>query len=134
MPFGRTHVRLLVDVLGLACSINSRCGRVLTMRTTHASLTHVVSERESMSQITGVKALRGRGILVLRGMSSKSSLGGAEGILVGDAVLSADMLQNLLINVEVRGGVGEPMLVANAAVGEVGLSLGGVGAAIAAVG
>lgn len=104
------------------------------MRTTHAALTHFISERESMSQVVGVKRrIRRRRVLVLGRMSRERSLGRAEGILVRDAVLGADMLQNLLVNVEVRRGVRETMLVANPAVREIGLSFGGVGAAIAAV-
>ena len=132
VPLRGAHSRLLVDALGLPGRVNSGGGGIVVMRATHWRLTHFIGKGQAWGQVVGIEArIRGRRVLVLRGVSGQRGFGiGSERTVVGEAILRANMLKDLLVDVQLGAGVGQSVLVVQA-VAEVVLVV--LHAAVAAV-
>lgn len=131
VPLGRTNRGFLVHTLGFAGGIHSRCGGITVAAVTHGPLGKLI-KRKALGEIIRVKGSTGRRrIFVLRSVGSQSRFGSAQSILIGNTVLSTNMLKDLLIDVQV-GGIRKPMLVTQA-MAEVGLGFGGMDTAVATV-
>lgn len=136
MPLGRADSGLVIHILRLAGGIYRSSCRIVRMSTGHWSLTHVVSKVQTLGEVVRIEgSIRRRRVFVLlRSVSSKRSLGiCCKSIVVGHAILRANMLQNLLVDVQLRSSIGHPVLVVAERMPEVGLVV-ARHAAVAAVG
>jgi len=101
---------------------------------THRSLVHLVAKGQPLGEIARIEAGIGRrGVLVLRSVCCQGGFGiGGQSIIVRQAILRADMLKNLLINVQFRASVRKPVVILAKAMAKVVLIVSH--AAVAAVG
>lgn len=113
VPFGRADSGLLVHALSLTGSIHSGSRRVVVVSAGHGPLAHVITEIQTLRQVAGIeRGVRGRRVLVLRGVSGQRSLRvGSERVVIGHAILRPDVLENLLINIQLGSCVGHAVLV-----------------------
>lgn len=134
VPLGGSNGRLLVHALSLARSVNGGSGGVVVVTPTHGGLVHLVTKGQPLGEVARIETGVGRrGVLVLRGVGGQGGFGvGSQSIIIGETILWADMLKNLLINVQFGASVGKAMVILAKAMAEVVLIVSH--AAVAAVG
>lgn len=134
VPLWRSNGGLLVHALGLTRSVDRSGSRVVVVSTGHRALSHVITKIQALGQVVRIEwCIRWRWVLVLR-VGCKRSFGvRGEGVIVRHAILGANMLEDLLVDVQFRSSVGKAVLVVAERVPKVGLVVSGH-AAVAAVG
>lgn len=113
VPLWRANGGFLVHALGLARSVDCGSSGVVVVPAAHGGLVHLIAKGESLGETAGIKAgIRRRGVLVLRSVCRQSSFSiGSQSIVIRQAILWADMLQDLLVNVQFGTGVRKPMII-----------------------
>jgi hypothetical protein len=78
------------------------------MTTTHGSLIHLIAKGETLGEVARIEAGIGRRrVLVLRGVGRQGGFGiGGQSVIVRQAILRANVLKNLLIDVQFGAGIG----------------------------
>lgn len=114
VPLWRTNGGFLVHALGLTRSVDCSSSGVVIVSAAHGGLVHLIAKGEPLGEAAGIKAgIRRRGILVLRSVCRQSSFSiGSQSIVIRQAILWADVLQDLLVNVQFGTGVRKPVIIA----------------------